>query len=131
MINVKGIKTCTVCQQTKSIEEYYFRTDSNKYRNTCKECLKNDIENSRLKRKYGITTEEYERILKEQDGCCKICGSDSYQFHNKDKKLAVDHDHNTGKIRGLLCSPCNRGLGYFMDSKDLLKKAIEYLNHAT
>lgn len=75
-----------------------------------------------LKRAYGLTIEDYERILNSQHGVCKICGSkDTY------KKLAVDHCHTTGRIRGLLCQNCNHGLGKFKDSAELLIAAVRYL----
>jgi len=68
-----------------------------------------------LRRKYGITSEDYERMLKEQKGGCAICGSTP-----KKRRLAVDHNHKTGRIRGLLCFPCNYGIGWL---KDNAKKA--------
>jgi DNA anti-recombination protein RmuC len=77
-----------------------------------------------LKRVFGITLKQYRQMFKDQDGCCAICGIS----HNKLKvKLHVDHDHTTGKIRGLLCSICNISLGGFRDSPEILQKAIEYL----
>jgi len=76
-----------------------------------------------LKKKYNITKKEYDNILKNQNGLCKICGSVPGK-----KKLHVDHDHNTGKFRGLLCYQCNVGLGFFQDSVQTLKEAIKYLN---
>ena len=60
----------------------------------------------------------------EQDGCCKLCNKHQSLFK---RRLAVDHCHSTGRIRGLLCGNCNKGLGNFQDSKILLHKAIEYL----
>lgn len=73
-------------------------------------------------RKYGITLEQYEQLEKKQKGVCAICGN-----KNQNKKLDVDHCHKTGKVRGLLCSNCNNGLGKFKDDKTLLNKAIKYL----
>ena len=78
-----------------------------------------------LERAYGITPERYEEILKLQNGVCYIC-SDTVK--SRRGKLHVDHDHSTGEVRGLLCINCNRGLGNFRDSIELLKKAIEYLD---
>lgn len=81
-----------------------------------------DRRRSKLKMKYGISLEEYDRVFEEQGGRCAICGetSDSY--------LVVDHDHLTKEIRGLLCNFCNIGLGIFKDNIDLFKKVIEYLS---
>jgi len=75
----------------------------------------------RLKRKYNLTLEEYNQILSEQDGVCAICKVEGTPH------LSVDHDHETGKIRGLLCKKCNLGLGYFNDSANLTQKATDYL----
>lgn len=80
------------------------------------------VKNSQLWHEYKIRLEEYNIILLSQNGVCKICKQTSSQT------LAVDHDHNTGKIRGLLCKSCNTGLGLFEDSIERLKNAIEYLS---
>jgi hypothetical protein len=82
--------------------------------------------NSDLKRKHGITLEDYERMLQEQGGVCKICKST--ESNNKiRKRFAVDHDHVTGVKRGLLCDRCNRAIGLFRDDVDLVRAAGEYL----
>jgi len=85
----------------------------------------------RLKKYYGMTADEYEEMYDKQKGICSICGyPETIQDKNgKARKLAVDHCHTTGKIRGLLCTNCNKGLGHFKDSIDILKKAVEYLKH--
>ena len=79
-----------------------------------------------LKHRYGITPEEYERLLEEQNHLCKICG-----VHDKETpwphKLVVDHCHGSKEVRGLLCSSCNRGLGLLKDSETILMKALEYV----
>jgi len=77
-----------------------------------------------IKRKYGISQEEYDDLLARQDGGCAICGS---REDTKDYRLPVDHNHETGKIRGLLCHRCNLAIGQFQDDVDLLRKAIKYL----
>jgi hypothetical protein len=89
---------------------------------------RNYIENVKphLRRKFGITFDEYAAKLKEQNGSCAICGSKS--IGKKGQKLFnVDHDHTTNKIRGLLCHHCNTGLGHFKNSLDLLDAAKRYL----
>lgn len=78
-----------------------------------------------LKRKYGITLDEFNKMLKKQDGKCAICGGT--ETRDKHKVMAVDHDHKTGKIRQLLCFKCNSALGNFNDDIQVLKKAIKYL----
>jgi len=75
-------------------------------------------------KKYGITKDDYLRMVEEQGGVCAICGKpDSI-------RLAVDHCHTTGIVRGLLCSGCNTSLGKFNDDIEVLRKAIEYLEKA-
>ena len=76
-----------------------------------------------LRRTYGIGLEKYNSLLSEQSGVCAICKNECVSG----KKLAVDHDHYTGEVRGLLCCKCNRGLGNFGDNIDLLKSAVLYL----
>lgn len=87
-------------------------------------------EHFKLKYRYGITPEKYSELFHEQNGRCSICGNEETTRHNRSKKiqkLAVDHCHTTGNVRGLLCQDCNRGLGKFHDDPTRLQKAIEYL----
>lgn len=79
----------------------------------------------RLKEQYNITLEDYNKLFEEQNECCVICGKNQSEFS---KKLFVDHNHETGKIRGLLCYKCNACLGYFNDNISTFQKAIEYLS---
>lgn len=74
-----------------------------------------------MKTRYGVTVEEYAEILRSQDGVCAIC----HQPCSTGKSLAVDHDHETGRVRGLLCRRCNRGIGHF--NLDTLKAAVVYM----
>ena len=73
-------------------------------------------------RKIGITPEQYNTLLQKQNGVCAICKQTC------SRALAADHCHTTGKVRGLLCNNCNRGLGHFKDSRELLETASAYLN---
>jgi len=63
-----------------------------------------------LRKNYGITIDDYNKMFEEQNGCCKLCGR-----HQSEQKfrLCVDHNHETGRVRGLLCTRCNVGLGYY------------------
>lgn len=79
----------------------------------------------RLKR-YGISFKEYQQRMVDQEGKCAVCGE---RFDPR--QPAIDHCHFTGKIRGLLCSSCNTGLGLFKDSPTLLEKGAAYLRRAT
>jgi hypothetical protein len=74
---------------------------------------------------YGITAEQYAALLAEQDGKCAICRTDDWP--SKDRAPHVDHDHVTGRVRGLLCGICNNGLGSFRDDPARLRAAAEYL----
>lgn len=82
------------------------------------------INNYFLKKFYGISIEKYKEMFTEQQGRCAICEKESYMFK---KKLSVDHNHSTGRIRSLLCHYCNTALGGFMEDKIILNKAIKYL----
>jgi hypothetical protein len=75
-----------------------------------------------VERKYGITGEEYNELLERQDGCCAICHG-----KNGNRRLAVDHDHNTGEVRGLLCTLCNLVVSHIERDSNLVQTAIDYL----
>lgn len=77
-----------------------------------------------FEREYGLLKFEYELLFVKQNNSCAICGKVSGKGSDK---LVVDHDHETGQVRGLLCRLCNTSLGGFKDNKDLLKQAINYL----
>lgn len=77
--------------------------------------------NSTLK-KYGITADDYMKMLEEQDYRCAICGRSP-----KNRRLNIDHCHKRGHVRGLLCFSCNYGLGFFFDKIASFEKAVEYL----
>lgn len=77
--------------------------------------------NAYLKRTYGITELEYTLLLKLQNDACAICGK-----KQRYQSLAVDHDHVTGRVRGLLCQRCNEGLGRFEYSDTVLERLIDY-----
>lgn len=76
-------------------------------------------------RAYGLTLDDYTAMLTAQGGRCAICGAASSDATKR--RLAVDHCHGTGRVRGLLCGKCNIGIGQFNHDPDLLTKAIEYL----
>lgn len=74
-----------------------------------------------LRKKFSIGLHQYQTLLEEQDGKCYLCGNDSW------RNLAVDHCHTTGKVRRLLCSPCNQALGLFYDNPEVMRKAADYV----
>lgn len=147
-------KICIKCNEEKSLKDFATRSDrKNPIRNYCKECddlrrkkdyYKNHdyekeqaslrhIENrdfnivrmreSRLKSRYGLTLEAYEKLLADQDYKCLIC-----LLHRDDHRqnFHVDHDHNTGEIRGLLCAICNR---YFIGNQRTPEKFLRAINY--
>lgn len=77
-----------------------------------------------LRESYGISLADYDAMKESQQNCCAICGIESSKLP---KILCVDHDHKTGKVRGLLCDSCNRGLGYFKDNPNITQGATQYL----
>ena len=137
------MKKCTVCKKSLSYEHYH-RSKQTKdgYGYRCKSCdkqarLKYQQENKErfqevnrkklLKNRYGISLEEYNTMLEQQNYSCKICNSKQSSSPHGSSNFAVDHCHGTGKVRGLLCNHCNRGLGLFKDNAELLKTALNYL----
>jgi len=89
-----------------------------KYRITQRYC--------RIKREYGLTKIEYLAMVEKQKSCCFLCNS----YHQDHFKLHVDHCHETGKVRGLLCNKCNQGIGLFNHSPELIRKAAVYCEKA-
>lgn len=83
-----------------------------------------------LRDSFDLSLSEYDKMLKSQGGVCAICNEPETHMRNgKTKALAVDHDHKTGKIRGLLCSDCNTGIGKLKDDPSVLRSAIRYLEN--
>lgn len=137
------MRACSSCGQQKPIADFY--TSKGKTYASCKPChgqrtmdwkrrnpevAARILRKSRLARWYGLTEGEYEHRLQSQGGGCAICGAEEtatdYRTGNV-RPLAVDHDHNTGSSRGLLCGRCNKGLGCFGDDPELLSAAFQYL----
>lgn len=84
----------------------------------------------KLRQLFGITLADYEAMMVAQACVCAICGKPETRIDNRTKqpsRLAVDHCHSTGKVRGLLCSACNKGIGHLKDDPALLRKSAEYL----
>lgn len=98
-------------------KEWYLRT---------REARKDDRKNYMLKRAYGITLDQYKKLCDDQNNKCRICKKEQ-KISTFKKGLVVDHCHSTGKVRGLLCSPCNTALGLFYDDISVLKSAVSYL----
>ncbi|WNL50923.1 recombination endonuclease VII [Synechococcus phage S-CREM2] len=117
--NIQGV--CQYCDKYGRLAS--MRSESKKKDYNTKEG-RDKQRNRRYLRDFGISLNEYEAMLTEQKGLCLICkGEDT-----TGKRLAVDHCHETGKVRGLLCNHCNTGLGKFKDDPKLLEAAVLYLN---
>ena len=123
-------KVCSKCKQEKSVHLFY-RKRGDSYQSWCTGCMKENGRKNKeyhrshnLNQKFCMTIAEYELILKSQNGVCKICYK-GFQYN-----LSVDHDHATGKVRGLLCKNCNTMLGNAKDSIQILQSAITYLKGA-
>lgn len=113
--------SCKSCEKINSAN--WRKTNKEK----CRAYDKNRKERKReqnYRRKYGISIDTYESMLKEQGGCCMICR----RAELKDKKLDIDHCHRTGKIRGLLCARCNKTIGLLEDDGQLALNMIAYLD---
>ena len=135
-------KICSRCREVKPLTEYHNKKRGNGKPGKCSRCrscegevkkLKYDPVKQRekmLKQNFNMTSEVYEEMLRVQKESCAICGTTDFNY-SRGKRPHIDHCHQTGKIRGLLCGHCNIGLGQFFDNVALLEKAIVYLNCAT
>lgn len=105
------------------------RERNRRYRASNPERVKRYFRGKNLERDYGITLEDYEALLRVQGGRCAICNElpEASDGDPRRGMLHVDHDHATGRVRGLLCVRCNVGVGQFRDSRDFLAAAIRYL----
>ena len=129
------MKQCNRCTQVKSVQEFHKnKAASDGIKSVCKECAgsakkefsKEYYRNRSLVGRYGITLQEYNEMLIDQDYSCKVCKVHE-KYNDCGRQLAVDHCHDTGKVRGLLCQKCNVGLGLFRDNISFLAEAIKYL----
>jgi len=138
------MKTCNICGEAKSLDDFHKKSSAKDGKQTmCKECnkarvrswqddnpnywrtqrnRKDSIAVQRRARTYGITETEVKLLL--ETSFCELCHAEFSETARKN----IDHDHVTGKVRGVLCGHCNRGLGHFKDDPELLKRAINYLN---
>jgi len=140
------MKMCTVCKVAKPFEDFYDGYKAKKQRDVtnkkylhsrCKDCdharVKVYHKNNRVKvrkqqlishrrREYGLTEEEYNNMVLSQNNMCAICNKPN------DRTLHIDHEHVTGKVRGLLCSNCNLGIGLLQEDLIILNRAIKYLS---
>ena len=107
----------------------YYKDIQKKYYEKTKEEKKKKVYANKLKRAYNFTVDEYNVLLKEQNYACRICKTT--EPTETKTKFCIDHDHVTGKVRGLLCNKCNAGIGMFNDNIDLLISAIAYIKETS
>lgn len=123
-------RTCEVCGATYTPKQR--RNDYDRY--CSKQChwRSRAVRDARLRRRYGISADDYDRILAEQGGGCAFCGKRPEEQTRYDEFLHVDHDHVTGRVRGLLCDQHNLLLGRWGDDPALLRRVVAYLEaHAS
>lgn len=128
-------RECIKCQSPLVLGKNWLDSAKKYGQYTCRPCAKIDMATRRVKyrdteyqKAYGITSKQYQMMHDKQKGKCLICDKEETVVRNgKVINLAVDHNHITGKVRGLLCNLCNRSIGGLGDSIELLKKAINYL----
>lgn len=129
-LSEKGITfKCKNCEEVKLSNEFYYKRDYGKVKINTSKCKSCQQLYQRFKT-FGITEDQYNVLLKNQNNSCAICNitEESYRIvHKRNNVFAIDHCHLTGNIRGLLCSKCNTGIGQFDDSIENLFKAIYYL----
>lgn len=134
-------KTCTTCKEAKLLDEFQ-KAPKGKHRHKakCRACCsvqKSEYKKRRFaanpdwqleqgyRRKYGMTLADYDRMYAVQCGRCALCNSDKPGAPHG--RFCVDHDHQTGRVRALLCQKCNVGLGHFNDDPSMLKLAAQYI----
>lgn len=126
-----------LCKRGHSMEEYRrFHPNGDSYCSACKvqrtkksrkeqpEKHKHYGWKSRIKGMYGITEEQYSEMFIEQEGKCGICFT---SLIYRDKTTHIDHNHDTGEVRGLLCHWCNTAIGLLREDTEIMKNAIEYM----
>lgn len=133
-------KVCRDCKLSKSVEDFHIDNNNKGGRkNFCKTCSSARQKHNRQKsssqvrarqriyelRRYGLELQDYEALLVAQGGKCAICG-----LTGGDKNLSVDHCHNSGHVRGLLCQSCNTAIGLLQDNPELCQKASVYLEES-
>lgn len=144
------MKQCSQCHETKPYSEFKKgKGYKDGYRAACRKCLNlaarrwharkqaeaksgyakkgyspQEAHLQWVKYRFGLSADDYAALARAQDDKCAICGAECSQ---DGRRLAVDHDHETGAVRGLLCRSCNFGLGWFKDNPRLLERAIAYI----
>jgi hypothetical protein len=133
-------RICSKCKKEVSVKRFFVkkRIKINKvtgleencfrFNSPCKDCANKFVNKERIKiwrhtKKYGLELGEYQKKMEEQLYCCAICGKNRSEYK---KEFDIDHNHENGKIRGLLCHNCNIGFGFFKEDVSILDSAIKY-----
>lgn len=144
------MQTCSQCQVMKPLTEFYGEAKGKNGRQRwCKPCSRTRVTQWRkdnpeavkradrkkvLKKRYGLTPHDYNKLLAEQNNGCGVCGKPERTIQRAGSPiqfLAVDHDHESGRLRGLLCQPCNRALGNMGDNLEGVMRFVHYLERST
>lgn len=136
-------KYCTRCHRRRSVEEFYPGSAASRarYMQPCKDCVRTQrretrrtergaayLRNYRLNYAFGISADDYLQMAEDQDYRCAVCRQPETAMRaGKVKRLAVDHDHDTDKVRGLLCTRCNTAIGLLRDDPALVFGVARYL----
>jgi len=130
---LKGNFICSTCKKELPLSNFPNNATSlgfSKCSSRCKSCLAFGNKFSKIKRQYGISKEDFIKILELQQGKCKICSiiMETFSFKNNiANTLCIDHCHYSGKVRGFICNNCNRALGLFKDDESILLNAYNYI----
>lgn len=132
---------CTNCNQVKCLSDFHkCSTLPSGVKNMCKVCVKAYMHewhkvrppmptmqsrDKHLRQRYGFDHAEYERLLMMQGGCCAIC--DTTEPGKGFRHFHIDHNHTSGRVRGLLCARCNQAVGLFKEDKKSIQRALSYL----
>lgn len=143
------MKICVKCGESKEYSEFspngVTKKGTQKYRSRCRECdnarqlkhrkvnpnthrySKERLKGYQVKAAYGITYDEWLNLMNSRGWSCEICGR---EVETSGRALAIDHDHSTGALRGVLCQRCNCAIGLLSDNEETLHNAIEYLQRS-
>ena len=114
-----GQRCCRNCKKSLPVTSF-----SPRYKFECKACRAKRDRQRHFNRKYGLTTEDWAALLKKQKGRCALCRKPRF---NRYGSLCVDHCHDTRRVRGLLCAPCNLALGVLGDTPKKLQRVLNYV----
>ena len=135
---------CSSCKEMKPVDDFHPEKNTRGRRYRCRACLAAEnaarapedpvlMRRRKLRESYGITMEEYDALFAQQGGRCAICGDEKEAWQpgagtsGRVRFLVVDHSHADGRVRGLLCGHCNRGLGHFRDDSEIMVAAAAYI----